>query len=119
MDARAASQQAEQLSPPPEGGTSVSHHLDTPLAAQTGQLYLDDLYVFPGDGSTVLVMDVNSNVNGLHSEPGFHPEARYEFKVHFDGADFEDLTYPGVLRCTRRGRRAAAAPARADRRPGA
>jgi hypothetical protein len=25
----------------------VSHHLDTPLAAQTGQLYLDDLYVFP------------------------------------------------------------------------
>jgi Domain of unknown function (DUF4331) len=71
----------------------VSHHLDTPLAAQTGQLYLDDLYVFPGDASTVFVMDVNSNVNGLHSEPGFHPEARYEFKVHVDGADFEDLTY--------------------------
>ncbi len=71
----------------------MSHHLDTPLAAQTGQLYIDDLYVFPGEGSTVFVMDVNSNVNGLHSEPGFHPEARYEFKVHFDGADFEDLTY--------------------------
>jgi hypothetical protein len=49
----------------------VSHHLDTPLAAQTGQLYLDDLYVFPANGSTVLVMDVNSNVNGLHSEPGY------------------------------------------------
>ena len=60
----------------------MSHHLDTPLAAQTGQLFLDDLYVFAGSGSTVLVMDVNSNVNGLHSEPGFHPEARYEFKVH-------------------------------------
>ena len=71
----------------------MSHHLDTPLAAQTGQLYLDDLYVFPGQDSTVLVMDVNSNVNGLHSEPGFHPEARYEFKVHFDGADYETLTY--------------------------
>lgn len=71
----------------------MSHHLDTPLAAQTGQLYLDDLYVFPGDKSTVLVMDVNSDVNGKHSEPGFHPEARYEFKVHFDGADFEALTY--------------------------
>jgi hypothetical protein len=70
----------------------MSHHLDTPLAAQTGQLYLDDLYVFPGPGSTVFVMDVNSNVNGLHSEPGFHPEARYEFKVHADGADFETLT---------------------------
>jgi len=71
----------------------MSHHLDTPLAAQTGQLYLDDLYVFPGQGSTVFIMDVNSNVNGLHSEPGFHPEARYEFKVHLDGADFETLTY--------------------------
>jgi len=71
----------------------MSHHLDTPLAAQTGQLYIDDLYVFPGESSTVFVMDVNSNVNGLHSEPGFHPEARYEFKVHFDGADVETLTY--------------------------
>jgi Domain of unknown function (DUF4331) len=71
----------------------VSHHLDTPLAAQTGQLYLDDLYVFPGQDSTVFIMDVNSNVNGLHSEPGFHPEARYEYKVHFDGADSETLTY--------------------------
>ena len=71
----------------------MSHHLDTPLAAQTGQLLIDDLYVFPGEGSTVFIMDVNSNVNGLHSEPGFHPEARYEFKVHFDGADFEALTY--------------------------
>ena len=71
----------------------MSHHLDTPLAAQTGQLYIDDLYVFPGEDSTVFVMDVNSNVNGLHSEPGFHPEARYEFKVHFGGADSETLTY--------------------------
>jgi len=71
----------------------MSHHLDTPLASQTGQLYIDNLYVFPGEGSTVFVMDVNSNVNGLHSEPGFHPEAHYEFKVHFDGADFEALTY--------------------------
>jgi hypothetical protein len=38
-------------------------------------------------------MDVNSNVNGKHSEPGFHPEARYEFKVHFDGAAYESLTF--------------------------
>jgi hypothetical protein len=71
----------------------MSHHLDTPLAAQTGQLYIDDLYVFSGQDSTVLVMDVNSNVNGLHSEPGFHPEARYELKVHFGGAAYETLTY--------------------------
>ena len=71
----------------------MSHHLDTPLAAQSGQLFIDDLYVFPGEGSTVLVMDVNSDVNGHHAEPGFHPEARYEFKVHFGGAGYEELTY--------------------------
>lgn len=71
----------------------MSHHLDTPLASRTGQLYIDDLYVFPGPGSTVFVMDVNSNVNGMYSEPGFHPEARYEFKVHFDSEDVESLTY--------------------------
>ena len=74
----------------------MSHHLDTPLAAQNGQLYLDDLYVFPGssgEGSTVLIMDVNSNITGVYAQPGFHPEARYEFKVHFDGAEYEALTY--------------------------
>jgi hypothetical protein len=71
----------------------MSHHLDTPLAAQNGQLYLDDLYVFPGEGSTVFVMDVNSDITGVHAEPGFHHEARYEFKVHFDGAEYETLTY--------------------------
>ncbi len=78
---------------PKEGSVPMSHHLDTPLAAQNGQLYIDDLYVFSGDGSTVFIMDINSNITGVHVKPGFHPEARYEFKVHFDGADFEDLTY--------------------------
>jgi hypothetical protein len=71
----------------------MSHHLDTPLAAKNGQLYIDDLYVFSGEGSTVFIMDVNSNITGVYAKPGFHPEARYEFKVHFDGADFEALTY--------------------------
>jgi Domain of unknown function (DUF4331) len=71
----------------------MSHHLDTPLARQNGRLYIDDLFVFPGDHSTVFVMDVNSTVTGPDVQPGFHPEARYEFKVHFDGSDFEALTY--------------------------
>jgi len=71
----------------------MSHHLDTPLAAQNGQLYIDDLYVFPGEHSTVFVMDVNSNITGVYAQPGFHPEARYEIKVHFDGAESEGLTY--------------------------
>src|SRR5579862_4920815 len=76
-----------------EGIVPMSHHLDTPLAAQNGQLYIDDLYVFSGDDSTVFIMDVNSNITGVHVKPGFHHEARYEFKVHFDRADFETLTY--------------------------
>ena len=71
----------------------MSHHLDTPLAAKNGQLFIDDLYVFPGESTTVFVMDVNSNITGVYAQPGFHPEARYEFKVHFDSADYEDLTY--------------------------
>src|SRR5260370_27491024 len=71
----------------------MSHHLDTPLARQNGRLYIDDLYVFPGNGSMVFVMDVNSTITGPDVQPGFHPEGRYEFKVHFDGADFEALTY--------------------------
>jgi hypothetical protein len=71
----------------------MSHHLDTPLAAQSGQLFIDDLYVFPGAASTVFVLDVNSDITGHRAEPGFHPEARYEFNVHRGGAAREDLTY--------------------------
>ena len=29
----------------------MSHHLDTPLASQNGQLYVDDLFVVPGNSS--------------------------------------------------------------------
>jgi len=71
----------------------VSHHLDAPEAAQNGQLYIDDLYVFSSNDSTVFVMDVNSTITEPNVKPGFHPEARYEFKVHHDGSAFEDLTY--------------------------
>ena len=51
------------------------------------------LYVFSGVGGTVFIMDVNSTITGPDVQRGFHPEARYEFKVHFDGAAFETLTY--------------------------
>src|SRR5215813_10869710 len=71
----------------------MSHHLDTPLARQNGQLYIDDLYVFAGVDSTVFVMDVNSTITGPDVQPGFHHEARYEFKIHVDGAETETLTY--------------------------
>jgi hypothetical protein len=71
----------------------MSHHLDTPLARQNGQLYIDDLYVFGGERSTVFVMDVNSTITGKDVQRGFHHEARYEFKVHLDREDFEALTF--------------------------
>ncbi|WP_415954454.1 hypothetical protein [Streptomyces sp. KLOTTS4A1] len=71
----------------------MSHHLDTPLAAKSGQLFIDDLYVFRGERGSVFVLNVNSNITGVDQEPGFHAEARYEFKVHFGGADIEPLTY--------------------------
>jgi Domain of unknown function (DUF4331) len=71
----------------------MSHHLDTPLARQNGQLYIDDLYVYEANASTVFAMDVNSTITGPDITPGFSHEARYEFKIHFDGADYEALTY--------------------------
>jgi len=71
----------------------MSHHLDTPLASKNGQLYIDDLYVFQSDGGTVFILNVNSNVTGVHVQPGFHHEARYELKVHVDRAELEALTY--------------------------
>jgi len=71
----------------------MSHHLDTPLARQNGQLYIDDLCVFSAHDSTVFVMDVNSTITEPNVQPGFHHEGRYEFKAHFDGAEYEDLTY--------------------------
>ncbi|MEU8301212.1 DUF4331 family protein [Micromonospora sp. NPDC048909] len=71
----------------------MSHHLDTPLAAKSGQLFIDDLFVFEGERGTVLVMDVNSSVTKADIKRGFHHEARYEFKIHFNGAELEELTY--------------------------
>ena len=47
----------------------MSDHLDTPLAGQNGQLYIDDLYVFPADGSTLFVMDVNATITRPHPSP--------------------------------------------------
>ena len=71
----------------------MSHHLDSDLARRDSRLDLTDQYVFRGTSGTVLIMNVNSTILGDDYKAGFHPEARYEFKVHFDGADVEDLTY--------------------------
>jgi hypothetical protein len=57
------------------------------------RLDLTDQFVFRGETGTVFVMDVNSSAAGPDAPQGFHPDARYEFKIHTDGAPFEQLTY--------------------------
>lgn len=61
----------------------MSHHLDSPLSRQDPRLNLTDQYVFDAPGATVLVMNVNTSLAG--TARGFHPEARYEFRIHFEG----------------------------------
>ncbi|WP_433466968.1 DUF4331 family protein [Spirillospora sp. CA-128828] len=67
----------------------MSHHLDSPLARQDPRLDISDVYVFRGGTGTVFVM----NVNPLSGGGGFHPEARYEFRIDTDGDAVEDRTY--------------------------
>jgi Domain of unknown function (DUF4331) len=71
----------------------VSHHLDSPSSRRDPRLNVTDVYAFDSDGATVLAMIVNSSLAGAGRIAGFHPEGRYEFKVHFDGAATEQLTY--------------------------
>ena len=85
---------------------------------QNGQLYIDDLYVFPGEGQHRVHHGRQLQRHRTRFQPGFHPEARYEFKVHFDGADFETLTYRVSFGEAGLRRAAGAAVARPDRRRG-
>jgi hypothetical protein len=48
----------------------MSHHLDTPLAAQNGQLFIDDLYVFQGEDGTVFVIQGGVRPTGLGRAAG-------------------------------------------------
>lgn len=76
----------------------MSHHLDSPEARQDSRLDLTDQFVFPGEtGGTVFVLDVNSSTAGPDAKPGFHPEGRYEIKIHLDGAAVENLTYRAMF----------------------
>jgi hypothetical protein len=71
----------------------MSHHLDSPLARQDPRLNITDLYMFDAGAATALVMNVRTSLaEDTHPDP-FHPEARYEFKIHFDGHEREDVTY--------------------------
>ena len=70
----------------------MSHHLDSELSRKDNRLDLTDHYVFRGETGTVFVMDVNSSL-AADAPRGWHPEARYEFKIHTAGGEHEDLTY--------------------------
>ena len=71
----------------------MSHHLDSPTSRKDPRLNVTDAYLFDGTRGTVLVMVSNTSLVGDGYVPGFHPEARYEFKVHTDGAARESITY--------------------------
>jgi hypothetical protein len=71
----------------------MSHHLDSPSARADARLNISDTYVFRGDRGTVFVMDVCSDAAGPDAPKGFHPEARYEFRIDSTGDAVEDLAY--------------------------
>ena len=71
----------------------MSHHLDSPASRRDPRLNVTDVYAFDRNDSTVLTMIVNSSLAGPGRLAGFHPEGRYEFKIHLDGAATEQLTY--------------------------
>ncbi|GGX82421.1 DUF4331 family protein [Streptomyces fructofermentans] len=71
----------------------MSHHLDSPAARADARLNISDLYVFRGERGTVFVMDVCSDSAGTDAPKGFHPDARYEFKIDSTGDATEDLAY--------------------------
>ena len=71
----------------------MSHHLDSPLARQDPRLNITDHYVFDADDATVLVLNVRTSLAGDTTPDPFHPEARYEFKIHLDDNAQEDITY--------------------------
>jgi hypothetical protein len=71
----------------------MSHHLDSPAARADARLNISDVYVFRGDRGTVLVMNVCSDSAGPDAPKGFHPEARYEFKIDSTGDAVENLSF--------------------------
>jgi hypothetical protein len=71
----------------------MSHHLDSPASRRDPRLNLTDMYVFDGSVGTVFVLVVNTSLAGESRSAGFHPEARYEFRIHRDGEPYENLTY--------------------------
>ena len=71
----------------------MSHHLDSPLARRDSRLNITDQYVFGATGATVFVLNAGTSLAGNENPSRFHPEGRYEIKVHLDDAPDEALTF--------------------------
>jgi len=69
----------------------MSHHLDSPESRSDPRLNVTDNYVFDTPTGTAFAMIVNTSL--ANATPGFHHEARYEFKIHLDSSPRENLTY--------------------------
>lgn len=70
----------------------MSHHLDSPNARKDVRLDISDVYLFRGELGTVFVMNVCHSL-AAQDATGFHPEAKYEFKIDGDGDAVEELTF--------------------------
>jgi hypothetical protein len=71
----------------------MSHHLDSPLARRDSRLNITDQYVFGTPDATVFVLNAGTSLAGNDAPSRFHPEGRYEIKVHLDGAPHEAVTF--------------------------
>jgi len=71
----------------------MSHHLDSPHARADVRLDITDYYVFRGQAGTVFAVNVDPSIAGPDAPRGFHPEARYEFRIDGDHDQIPELTY--------------------------
>jgi hypothetical protein len=71
----------------------MSHHLDSPQARADVRLDITDYYVFRGQTGTVFAVNIDPSIAGPDAPRGFHPEARYEFRIDADNDQIPELIY--------------------------
>ncbi len=81
----------------------MSDHLHASLGRQDARLDIADLFVFDAGATTVLLMTIRTPLTEDLARDLFRPAARYEFKVHLDYHEREDLTYRLAFRPTQDG----------------
>ena len=81
----------------------MSDHVHASLDRQDPRLDIADLFVFDAGATTVLLMTIRTPLTENDAQDLFHPAARYEFKVHLDYHEREDLTYRLAFRPTQDG----------------